>query len=100
MRFIKPLDGELVRELARTHSLLVTVEDNVVMGGAGSAVAEAIAAAGLAVPVLHLGLPDHFIDHGDQNQLLALAGLGKDGILGSIRKRLAEATPVSSIRAA
>ena len=57
-------------------------------------------AAGLAVPMLHLGLPDHFIDHGDQNQLLAAAGLGKDGILASIRKRLAEAAPVSSIRAA
>ena len=70
------------------------------MGGAGSAVAESIAAAGLAVPILHLGLPDHFIDHGDQNQLLALAGLNKDGLLASIRKRLAEATPVSSIRAA
>jgi 1-deoxy-D-xylulose-5-phosphate synthase len=100
MRFVKPLDGELVQSLARTHSLVVTVEDNVVTGGAGSAAAEAIAAAGLAVPVLHLGLPDHFIDHGDQNQLLALAGLNKDGLLASIRKRLAEATPVSSIRAA
>jgi len=100
MRFVKPLDEPLVQSLVRTHALLVTVEDNVVMGGAGSAVAEAIAAAGLAAPVLHLGLPDHFIDHGDQNQLLGLAGLNKDGILASIRKRLAEATPVSSIRAA
>jgi 1-deoxy-D-xylulose-5-phosphate synthase len=100
MRFVKPLDDALVAQLARTHALVVTVEDNVVMGGAGSAVAESIAAAGLAVPILHLGLPDHFIDHGDQNQLLALAGLGKDGILASIRKRLAESAPVSSIRAA
>ncbi len=81
MRFVKPLDDALVAQLARTHALLVTVEDNVVMGGAGSAVAESIAAAGLAVPILHLGLPDHFIDHGDQNQLLALAGLNKDGLL-------------------
>jgi len=100
MRFVKPLDEQLVQQLARTHTLLVTVEDNVVMGGAGSAVAEAIAAAALAVPMLHLGLPDRFIDHGDQNQLLALAGLNKDGILASIRKRLAESAPVSSIRAA
>ena len=100
MRFVKPLDDALVQQLARTHALLVTVEDNVAMGGAGSAVAESVAAAGLAVPMLHLGLPDHFIDHGDQNQLLAAAGLGKDGILASIRKRLAEAAPVSSIRAA
>ena len=101
MRFVKPLDDALVAQLARSHALLVTVEDNVVMGGAGSAVAESVAAAGLAVPMLHLGLPDHFIDHGDQNQLLALAGLGKDGILASIRKRLAaESAPVSSIRAA
>ncbi|MGE5793700.1 MAG: 1-deoxy-D-xylulose-5-phosphate synthase [Bacteroidota bacterium] len=101
MRFVKPLDDALVQSLARSHALLVTVEDNVVMGGAGSAVAESVAAAGLAVPMLHLGLPDHFIDHGDQNQLLAAAGLSKDGILASIRKRLsAEAAPVSSIRAA
>jgi 1-deoxy-D-xylulose-5-phosphate synthase len=100
MRFVKPLDDALVAQLARTHALVVTVEDNVVMGGAGSAVAESIAAAGLAVPILHLGLPDHFIDHGDQTQLLALAGLSKDGILASIRKRLAESAPVSSIRAA
>jgi 1-deoxy-D-xylulose-5-phosphate synthase len=101
MRFVKPLDDALVQGLARSHALLVTVEDNVVMGGAGSAVAESIAAAGQAVPMLHLGLPDRFIDHGDQNQLLALAGLNKDGIVASIRKRLAaESAPVSSIRAA
>jgi 1-deoxy-D-xylulose-5-phosphate synthase len=93
MRFVKPLDGELVVELARTHSLLVTVEDNVVMGGAGSAVAEHLAAQGLASPILHLGLPDRFIDHGDQNQLLVAAGLGKDGILASIRARLAQLAP-------
>jgi len=100
MRFVKPLDDALVAQLARSHGLLVTVEDNVVMGGAGSAVAESLAAQGIAAQLLHLGLPDRFIDHGDQNQLLALAGLGKDGILASIRKRLAEATPVSSIHRA
>jgi 1-deoxy-D-xylulose-5-phosphate synthase len=100
MRFVKPLDDALVAQLARSHALLVTAEDNVVMGGAGSAVAESLAGQGIAAQLLHLGLPDRFIDHGDQNQLLAAAGLGKDGILASIRKRLAEATPVSSIRAA
>ncbi|HTO47466.1 MAG TPA: 1-deoxy-D-xylulose-5-phosphate synthase [Burkholderiales bacterium] len=100
MRFVKPLDDALVAQLARSHALLVTLEDNVVMGGAGGAVAESLAAQGIAAPMLHLGLPDHFIDHGDQNQLLVLAGLNKDGILASIRKRLAEATPVSSIHRA
>jgi 1-deoxy-D-xylulose-5-phosphate synthase len=100
MRFVKPLDDALVAQLARSHALLVTVEDNVVMGGAGSAVAESLAAQGLAAPLLHLGLPDRFIDHGDQNQLLVAAGLNKDGLLASIRKRLAEGAPVSSIRAA
>src|SRR6185369_5789363 len=64
MRFVKPLDVDLVLELARTHDAFVTVEENVVAGGAGSAVAEALAAAGLAVPMLLLGLPDTFVDHG------------------------------------
>ncbi len=100
MRFVKPLDDALVAQVARSHALLVTVEDAVVMGGAGSAVAESLAAQGLAAPMLHLGLPDRFIDHGDQNHLLALAGLNKDGLLAAIRKRLAEGAPVSTIRAA
>jgi 1-deoxy-D-xylulose-5-phosphate synthase len=98
MRFVKPLDGELVAQLARTHALLVTIEDNVVMGGAGSAVAESLAAQGIVASILHLGLPDEFIEHGDQNQLLALAGLGKDGILASVRARLAPLSP--QVRAA
>jgi 1-deoxy-D-xylulose-5-phosphate synthase len=93
MRFVKPLDDELVAQLARSHALLVTVEDHVVMGGAGSAVAESLAAQGIGAAMLHLGLPDQFIDHGDQSQLLALAGLNKDGILASIRARLAQLSP-------
>jgi len=93
MRFVKPLDDELVAQLARSHALLVTVEDNVVMGGAGSAVAESLAAQGIGAALLHLGLPDRFIDHGDQNQLLAVAGLNKDGILASIRARLGQLSP-------
>jgi len=88
MRFVKPLDADLAEELARGHALVVTVEENAVMGGAGGAVAEALAARGVTVPFLHLGLPDRFIDHGDQAQQLALAGLDAAGILAAIRARL------------
>jgi 1-deoxy-D-xylulose-5-phosphate synthase len=100
MRFVKPLDEALVALLARTHALLVTLEENAVMGGAGSAVAESLAAQGIVVPLLHLGLPDRFVDHGDQNQLLASVGLDRDGVLAAVRARLAAAAPPSSIRAA
>ena len=91
MRFVKPIDRELVFRLATTHDLLVTVEESVVAGGAGAAVAEALAADGFAVPVLHLGLPDHFVEHGDPQQLLADCGLDGEGILRSVRERLARA---------
>src|SRR5437016_2285273 len=87
MRFVKPLDVDLVTYLARTHEALVTVEENVVAGGAGSAVSEALAAAGLLVPILHLGLPDEFIDHGDPAMLLAHCGLDSKGIAGSVLRR-------------
>jgi 1-deoxy-D-xylulose-5-phosphate synthase len=93
MRFIKPLDAELVRQLAQTHDALVTVEEGCVMGGAGSAVAEALAEAGIVKPVLHLGLPDKFIDHGDAAQLLAMCGLDANGIAASIRKRFGMGEP-------
>jgi 1-deoxy-D-xylulose-5-phosphate synthase len=89
MRFIKPLDGELVLELARTHDALVTLEEGAVMGGAGSAVLECIAAAGLALPVLQLGLPDVFVEHGDPAKLMALLGLDAAGIEAAVRKRFA-----------
>ncbi|HET7400311.1 MAG TPA: 1-deoxy-D-xylulose-5-phosphate synthase, partial [Usitatibacter sp.] len=88
MRFVKPLDRELVLRLAASHKLLVTVEENVVMGGAGSAVAEALAAEGVAAPVLMLGLPDHFVEHGDPAALLADCGLDAAGIARSVRARL------------
>jgi len=88
MRFVKPLDRELVLRLAREHDALITVEENVVAGGAGSAVAEALAEAGVAVPILHLGLPDAFIDHGDPAFLLARAGLDAQGIAAAIAARL------------
>src|SRR5271166_4009722 len=87
MRFVKPLDTELIAYLARTHEALVTVEENVVAGGAGSAVAEALAAEGFAVPILHLGLPDEFIDHGDPALLLGKCGLDAKGLVASILAR-------------
>ena len=88
MRFIKPLDVALVAELAATHELIVTVEEGCIMGGAGSAVAEAMAAGGIVKPLLQLGLPDKFIDHGDAQQLLAQCGLDAAGIAASIRQRI------------
>jgi 1-deoxy-D-xylulose-5-phosphate synthase len=100
MRFVKPLDDALVAQLARTHALLVTLEENAVMGGAGSAVAESLAAQGIVVPLLHLGLPDRFVDHGDQNQLLASVGLDREGLLASVRARVATLAPPASVRAA
>ena len=87
MRFVKPLDTEMIAYLARTHEALVTVEENVVAGGAGSAVAEALAAAGFAVPILHLGLPDEFVDHGDPALLLERCGLDAKGLAMSILAR-------------
>jgi 1-deoxy-D-xylulose-5-phosphate synthase len=92
MRFVKPLDADLVAELARSHELLVTLEDNAIAGGAGSAVAEAMAARDIPVRFLHLGLPDRFVDHGDQSQLLAQVGLTRAGIVAAIRARLDQTT--------
>jgi len=89
MRFVKPLDHELVLRLAREHDALVTVEENVVAGGAGSGVAELLALADVAVPMLHLGLPDAFPDHGDPAVILAHVGLDANGIAASIRARFA-----------
>ena len=88
MRFVKPVDRELAYRLAVSHDLVVTLEENVAAGGAGSAVAEALAADGVAVPMLHLGLPDTFVEHGDVQQLLADCGLDAAGIVRSVRKRL------------
>lgn len=87
MRFAKPLDADLVAELARTHEAIVTVEEGCLPGGAGSAVMEALQAAGLATPVLALGLPDVFIEHGDPAKLLSLNGLDADGIAHSVAQR-------------
>ena len=87
MRFVKPLDTELVLQLARTHEAIVTVEEGCTMGGAGSAVLECLAEAGLGMPTLVLGLPDHYTEHGDPAKLLALCGLDAAGIEASILKR-------------
>jgi len=90
MRFVKPLDEALIAELAESHDLLVTVEENVIMGGAGSAVLEALQRLRIKAAVLQLGLPDHFIDHGDPALQLKSCGLDKAGIVASVREKLAE----------
>ena len=87
MRFVKPLDETLILELARTHTALVTIEDNAVAGGAGSAVAELLAAKNLQVPLLQLGLPDAFLEHASREQLLAEAGIDAAGIRAAILAR-------------
>jgi len=87
MRFVKPIDGALVEQLARSHDALVTIEEGCVMGGAGSAVTEHLNALGLTVPVLQLGLPDRFIDHGDPAVLLSQCGLDAAGIERAITER-------------
>lgn len=84
MRFIKPLDEALVLELAAENELLVTVEENVVMGGAGSAINELLAAHGVTVPTLNLGLPDRFVEQGGREELLGICGLDGSGILRAI----------------
>ncbi|MCL2074856.1 MAG: 1-deoxy-D-xylulose-5-phosphate synthase [Betaproteobacteria bacterium] len=90
MRFVKPIDRELIARLAKSHTLLVSLEENAVVGGAGAEAARALAEMGLDVPLLRLGLPDCFIDHGEQKELLAEAGLDENGILCAIRKALAD----------
>jgi 1-deoxy-D-xylulose-5-phosphate synthase len=87
MRWAKPLDTKLLLKIAATHEALVTVEEGAIMGGAGSAVGEALQAAGVLRPLLQLGLKDEFIEHGDHAQLLALQGLDADGMEAAIRKR-------------
>lgn len=89
MRWVKPLDTELLQQVARSHQALVTVEEGCSMGGAGSAVLEHLQALGLTLPVLQLGLPDIFIEHGDHAKLLAMQGLDAVGIQRAIKQRLA-----------
>jgi 1-deoxy-D-xylulose-5-phosphate synthase len=88
MRWVKPLDHEVIKQLAQSHRLLVTIEENAIAGGAGSGVCEYIAQQGLATKVLPLGLPDTFIDHGKREKILEDIGLSADGIALTIKKRL------------
>lgn len=97
MRFVKPLDEALVLDLARNHDYLVTVEENAVMGGAGSAVSECLAAHRCLVPVLHLGLPDRFLEHGSREELLAEVGLDARGIRLRIERFLKQNHPLKVI---
>ena len=90
MLWVKPVDADLIEALARSHDAFVTIEEHAVMGGAGSACLEAMAARGIARPVLQLGLRDHFIDHGDPSLLLRLEGLDAAGIEKSIRERFGD----------
>jgi 1-deoxy-D-xylulose-5-phosphate synthase len=88
MRFVKPMDEALVREMAASHDLLVTVEENAIMGGAGAAVSEFLAREDILKSVLHLGLPDTYVEHAKPAQMLAECGLDAPGIEASITKRL------------
>ena len=100
MRFVKPLDDALVLKLASEHAAFVTVEENVVSGGAGSAVTEALARSGVTIPTLHLGLPDRFPDHGDPGQILRDCGLDAAGIVNAITLRFGTARAVGFPRSA
>jgi 1-deoxy-D-xylulose-5-phosphate synthase len=99
MRFIKPLDEELVLRFAETHTGLVTIEENAVAGGAGSAVLELLANCGRALPSLTLGIPDRFVEHGSREDCLALAELDLPSLESAVR-RWWEQLPVSKLRAA
>jgi len=85
MRFVKPLDVDLITEIAGNHSILVSIEENAVIGGGGSEIDRILAERGINVRHIRLGLPDRFIDHGEQSQLLAELGLDKDGIVSAVR---------------
>ncbi|CAB1275446.1 1-deoxy-D-xylulose-5-phosphate synthase [Candidatus Nitrosacidococcus tergens] len=85
MRFVKPIDEKAIIEMARTHELLVTIEDNVIAGGAGSAVSECLAKHGILIPILHQGLPDYFQEHGSREEILASCDLDSKGILSAIQ---------------
>ena len=95
MRWAKPLDTELLLQIAASHEALVTIEEGAIMGGAGSAVSEVLQAAGVVKPVLHLGLKDEFIEHGDPAKLLALQGLDSAGIEAAIKVRFTAALKVT-----
>jgi len=90
MRFVKPIDQTLIQQLASNHELIVTLEENAIMGGAGSAVSECLHTLGVTTRVIQLGLPDTYIDHGDHAQMLRECGLDADGIIASVNRALSE----------
>ena len=98
MRFVKPLDDALILELAKSHAALVTVEDNAIAGGAGSAVAELLNAHGVTIPLLHLGLSDHFLDHASREELLASDRLDAPGIENAVRRRFGSLIAAPALR--
>ncbi|MFC1701652.1 transketolase C-terminal domain-containing protein, partial [Pseudomonadota bacterium] len=91
------LDADVINEMAHSHKLVVTVEENAVMGGAGSAVNELLAATGGSFNILNIGLPDHYIEHGTRQDCLAMARLNSDGILEQVNKRLEATKPPRSV---
>jgi 1-deoxy-D-xylulose-5-phosphate synthase len=97
MRYAKPLDDALIEELARSHDAIVTVEEGCIAGGAGSGVGEVLAARGVPLQLLHLGLPDEFVEHGDPAKLLARAGLDAAGIEQAIRRRFSLRPTLSAV---
>ena len=100
MRFVKPLDEAAILQAARDHALLVTIEDNAVAGGAGSAVNECLMQHNIAVPVRNLGLPDRFVEHASREEMLAECGLDHAGLMASVQQLLNEldsGTPLSAL---
>jgi 1-deoxy-D-xylulose-5-phosphate synthase len=93
MRFVKPLDREAILKHARSHELLVTLEENALAGGAGTAVAACLHEAGLSTPLISLGIPDAFIPHGSADALLRSCGLDSSGIIRAVRSRLSGRQP-------
>jgi 1-deoxy-D-xylulose-5-phosphate synthase len=86
MRFIKPLDEDMVISIAERHRAIISIEENATLGGAGSAVGELLASEGLLIPLLHLGIPDRFIEHGSRESCLVAAGLDAAGLASSIER--------------
>jgi len=97
MRFVKPLDADVIKEMAQSHNLLVTVEENAVLGGAGSGVNELLAAAGFAINILNIGIPDSYIEHGSREDCLVMAGLDTNGILEQVNNRLKDINAARSV---
>ncbi|MFZ4379724.1 MAG: 1-deoxy-D-xylulose-5-phosphate synthase [Polynucleobacter sp.] len=97
MRFVKPLDIDLIKSLAADHDYLVTIEDGAIQGGAGSACLEALSNLGINKPLLQLGLPDQFIEHGDYSLLMTKCGLDVEGIANSIKQRFPAVLAINSV---